>query len=310
MPAPFVHTPRDLSSLLAGEGPPLADDDAPPRPQLAYPLGSAQADVVAMAAGIKPLSRSTLSPEQARRAIARYRHLGFRGLVAEDPVNHGGARLYLGPDLARAHAAAKADAAKDDVELGRLLGYPRCCVEAFLAVAEPRTTAAVQHARFRGLRGAGHPRLNCIDLHVFHYVPWIPCSPTCALSTRYADAIARAIPTIGPRALQLRPDVDLAGFVAQIDRALAAHRLHVFADVQVSLEGTADADGVTRARAWATALDRHPDAALSAEAREAVARLVQRVNAGQRVAVTDETLWIDGHAIARSRHMFLARFAR
>lgn len=310
MSTPFVHSARELAILLAAYRPPHASIEAILRPSLKYPLGSAQADIIAMAAGLKPLMRSTLTPEQARNTMARYRHLRFHGLITNDPVRQGGVLLYLGLDRARVLAAARADAGKDDVELGRLLGYPYCCVEAFQALPQPHTAAAVLHARFRDFHGVGYYRLNCIDLHVFHYVPWLPCSPNCELSRRYADAVATSLPALASRVATVPWNVDITGFVERVDSALAAHRLHVFDGVQVSIEGRPSENGVERETAWATAADRHPDASLSSDEGKAIACLVSRINAGWSIAVSDHTMLIDGHPVFRAHHLFLAKFGK
>lgn len=316
MTVPLVRSPRELAAHLATLAPtdPAAlalDLRTAFEPRIYYPLGSAQADVVAVVAGLKPMLRSTLSHDEARRTLERYRHLGLHGLITDEdpdePVRHGEARLYLGRDRPRILAAARADAAKEDRELGQLLGYPRCCVEAFLQAPRPHTAAAVLHAAFGSVRAPAPARLNCLDLHVFHYLPWFPCGPTCELSRRYADAAARLLPNLAPRVARLRDDVDVSGFIKDVDQALAAHRLHVFSGVQLSLTGELVGGTIHIASVWATAADRH-HTVLPPDEQEATARLFHCVKPGCTVGVSRQTLIIDGRLIARAPHLFLALF--
>lgn len=263
-----------------------------------------------MAAGLKPLLRSTLTREQARDVLSRYRHLRLHGLIVDDPVRPGGVLLYLGFERARVLAAAKADQTKDDRELGRLLGYPRCCVDAYQAIPEPRSTATVQYERFATFTGRGYHRLNGIDLHVFHYVPWFPCSPTCDLSRRYADAVATCLPILAPRVAQLPEDVDLERFVSEVDDALAAHRLHALGGVQVSLDGQVSDEALQVRAAWATAADRPPSVRPSSDEANAVACLLRLLRVGCSVRVAADTLFVDGVAVVQTPYLFLASFDR
>lgn len=317
MTVPLVRSPRELAAHLATLAP--IDPTALAaglrtalEPRIYYPLGSAQADVVAVVAGLKPVLRSTLSHDEARRTLERYRHLGLHGLITDEdpdePVRHGEARLYLGRDRSRILAAARADAAKEDRELGQLLGYPRCCVEAFLQVLRPHTAAAVLHAAFGNIRTPAPARLNCLDLQVFHYLPWFPCGPTCELSQRYADAVARLLPTLAPRVARLRDDVDVDTFVEDIDQVLAAHRLYIFAGVQLSLTGVLVGEVVRVTSVWATAADRHRGSIQSADEQEATVRLLHCLSPGCTITVTGHLLAVDGRPTVRSSHLFLALF--
>lgn len=307
----LVTSPRELLAALP-PGPARATAGAPPP---YYPLGSAQAELFALIAGLKPVVRSTLGMAHARATAAFYRknHGLHAILVGDDPharVRHGEARLYLGRDRARLLAAAAAERANDDHALGRLLGYPRCCVDAFLRVTQPRTTAAVLHATFGAHPGPGHPRLNCIDHHIFHYLPWLPCTPICPLSQRHADAVAAAIPALVPQLLPDRPGLDIPGFLRRIDRALGAHRLHIFPGVQLSLDGSITGDHITVDAAWSSADDRHPGAPSDPDAAAATARLLTQIAPGSALSVThhDSTLHIDGRPLLRAPQLFLARF--
>jgi hypothetical protein len=316
---PLIRTPRDLAEALArscaaGAEALAAARQAVQARTLAYPLGAGEAEVIAVVAGIKPMLRQTLAREQADAAVGRYAHLGLAALVrsaADNPrARHGEGLVYLGRDARRLAEAAAAEAGEDDVALGELLGYPRCCVAAFMAATQPRTCASVLHANWRGFRGEGAAVLNGIDLRVFHYASWQPCSPDCAPSRRYAEAVRGLVGSSAAQVVtQARRDPGMGRFVAAIDRAQAAHRLHVLPGVQLSIAGDAEGEAVRVRHAWATAVDRHPGFPMDADEVEATARLVLRIAAGVAVRVYGQVLEVDGVALLRAPLVFMTRFA-
>lgn len=286
---------------------------------IAYPLGSGQAEEVALAAGLRPLIRQLLDARSLESARARFERAGFCTGVAPrvyGPTRNGwdhtpealspgdpGARqaLFVGRDRARVEQAIACDLAKTDeadVELGRLLGYPRCCVEAFVATSRHRLNTDLFAATAERTRGRSHPRLNALDLGVFHYISWSPCTFDCAWSLRYADAVAERL---------LRRH---AAFVARIDEALSAHRLVLLDEVQLSVRGAFDGMAVAVEEAWPTARDRHPSAALDPDAHEAVARALAIVRWAKRLEVTMEGVFLDGERVRGTRGAFLVAFGR
>jgi hypothetical protein len=314
---PLIHTPRELAGLLASRHAIAADElgrlrRAVDERPLAYPLGAGQADLIAVAAGIKPVLRRTLSRADAAAEVQRYAHLGLVSHVADPPAGlarHGEVFFYLGREPGRNHEAARAEQLQDDEALGRLLGYPRCCVEAFLAVPHPRTTAAVVQANFSGARRVAPAWLNCVDLRVFNYVSWIPCGPWCDRSLRYAEAVRERIAS--PFALfvtQSRGEAGFGYFALAVDRALAAHRLHVTPGVQLSMMGEFTGGEVTVTHAWATARDRHPAFPADPDEAEATARLLKLVAAGRRVRVDGQAVMVDDAAVVRAPSAFVAAF--
>lgn len=314
---PLIHTPRELAGLLASRHPIAADElgrlrRAVDERPLAYPLGAGQADLIAVAAGIKPVLRRTLSRADAAAEVQRYAHLGLVSHVADPPAGlarHGEVFFYLGREAYRNHEAARAEQLQDDEALGWALGYPHCCVEAFLAVPHPRTTSAVVQANFSGDRRVAPGWLNCVDLRVFNYVSWIPCGPYCHHSLRYAEVVRERIASqFAQFVTQSRGEAGFGYFVEAIDRALAAHRLHLFPGVQLSLLGAFKAGEVTVAHAWATARDRHPAFPADPDEAEATARLLKLVAAGRRVRVAGQAVMIDGAAVVRAPSAFLAAF--
>lgn len=303
---------------------------------LPYPLGSGEADEVALFAGLKPLVRQLLPPDGVAAARARLAPLGLalaEAATGGTPVARRGSRedpglraLFVARDPALAREAARLEASPDhDRELGRLLGYPGCCVEAYLEIPAPRRNAAVASAAWARTREAGRwprARLNVLDLAVFHYLSWLPCTLACAPSLAYADAVAAHLARrhgqfLGAAAGAPSEPACPSGcrhqaFVADVDAALSAHRLLLLEDVQVSLTGDLEGGAVRVVRAWATARDRHPAARLEAGALEAVARLQAVIAAGAVVAIepgpAGGVLLVDGRPLLATPDAALVTF--
>lgn len=312
---PLLYTPQALAEFLAGRSGVSAEGLVEVRRAvgervMAYPLGAGQADLIAVAAGLKPMLRRTLSRGEAAAEVARVAHLGLATHVTEPPaglVKHGEALLYVGREMRALYEAAQAERDRDDEALGQLLGYPRCCVEAFLKVGHPRTNSAVVRANFGGRVAPAW--LNCVDLRVFNYVGWIPCGPWCSLSLRYAAAVRERIAS--PFVLfvtRARGDGGFDYFVDAVDRALAAHRLHLFPGVQLSLSGEFNSGEVRVTHAWATARDRFPGFAADVHEAEATARLLGIIKSGARVRVDGQVVLVDGRECVRVQQPFVAGF--
>ncbi|MCC6528034.1 MAG: hypothetical protein IT373_35635 [Polyangiaceae bacterium] len=290
--------------------------EATERP-LRYPVGSGQADDVALGAGLRPLLRQLLEAGPLERERRRYERAGYVVAVAPrvygpthdgwdhtpdalDPDAPGARRaLFVGRERARVEAAVACDLAKTDAadrELGRLLGYPRCCVEAFVALPPGRQNTELHAAAWAATRGRPEPRLNGLDLAVFHYVSWFPCAFDCPLALAYANAVAS-------RLARLHAD-----FVAAIDAALAAHRLVLCDELQLSLRGRLEGGALALEEVWPTARDRHPEAALDAPAEEAVARALALVRAAQVLEVTPAGLALDGALLGGTAGALLVPF--
>ncbi len=267
-----------------------------------YPVGSGEAEMFALIAGLRRLVRQRLrAPDIARlRGFAARRglHVGIapgfwgRGPGGEDKrFTVDGAQtaepfrtVFIGRDPGDVAAGISAEG-RDDVELGRLLGYPKCCVEAFVSTPLPRPNLRLLASTLSRTRGRPLARLNVADLHVFHYVSWTPCSFVCPWSARYADRIATLL------------DTRHAGFRRRIDDALGAHRLVLHDDIQISIRGEYDGTEVRVEDAWPTACDRHPDARLDGDSTEAVARLLALIRAAGGVSVHGRSLQIGAETL-------------
>lgn len=283
---------------------------------ITYPLGSGQGEEIALAAGLRPMIRQLLDRRSLEMARARFEKMGLVTGVAPrvyGPTRDGwddtpdelsedskGARraLFIGRDRGRIEEAIACDLAKTDEgdrDLGRLLGYPRCCVEAFVATSRHRLNTDLYAAAAARTKGTPRPRLNTTDLAVFHYISWSPCAFDCGLTIAYADAVAARM-------------ARWTAFVARIDDALDAHRLVVLDEVQLSVRGAFDGAALMVREVWPTARDRHPMADLDADSLTAVARVLALVKRAKRLEIGSEGLVLDGAAVPGTRRAMLVRF--
>lgn len=271
-----------------------------------YPFGSGQGDEIALRAGLKPMFRELLPVATIAAAVERFNRAGLATAVApriygdtkdgwDDTLasvhaQHPDARqaLFVGRDVGALREAVALDQAKTDeadLSLGRLLGYPRCCAEAFVSRSRQRKAPELHRAAWEATDGAPLARLSTLDLSVFHFVPWYPCTLRCAPSAAYADRLAQVIGARHPR------------FVAAIDDALSLERLLVGDDIQVSVAGERDAQGLAPMRVVPTAQHRHPRSALGEHEERLVARLTALLTEGRRVAIAGRTLTLDAWRI-------------
>jgi hypothetical protein len=271
----------------------------------AYPFGSGQGDEIAFRAGLRPMLRELLPVGRIESARARYEKLGLTCELApfrygpthdgwiRDPEPEGSetarTAMFVGRDRGALAEAAAAEVGRTDeasIALGRLLGYPQCCVTAFVKTSRERRAAELHAAALRRTASTPRARLNGLDLAVFHFLPWSPCSFECPHSLRYADALARVIGKVHPT------------FVAAIDRALARPRLVLAYEVQLSIDGVWDGAVLHVRRVDPTAADRHPDAVLDPGAADVVERALHLVSGARTISVSEGRLSIDGTARA------------
>ncbi len=263
-----------------------------------YPFGSGHADEAALAAGLKPVIRQLLAEAEIEGARARFVSRGFAVEVAPSTHFYPDRRaLFAGKDARRVLAAAEHELLEGaDLAMGELLGYPRCCVEAYLEIAPPRPNAPVLRRALARTVGRAHPRLNTLDLSVFHFISFFPCSFRCERAAALASALASA----------LRPGH--ARFVQAIEQALGAHRLLALEDVQVSLLGRFEGPRLWIERAWPTCRDRHPGAPTSSDEHEAAARLTALIEEAGSVTVEEGTIFAGERAVARTPFAMLVPF--
>lgn len=286
-----------------------------PRSPIRYPFGSGQAEEIALRLGLKPAIRQVLGDDQLASHAARWRRLGFhvtqtafRRSSGSDNASRLGVAVFVTKDRKRGDALRQAEAlltvlkaseqserssSVDDEAVkaqGRLLGYPACCVEAFVAQYQDFGLGALEamSAACTATQGALKPRLNCLDLHVFHYLPWLPCSLSCQPSDAYAQRLGAALAVKHPV------------FVRRIDDALRAHRIVLDESRQLSVRGVWDGSRLMVEAAWPTALDRHPAARESSRPDDGMTRVLDALRHEQQVI-------IDGPAIVSGDGTLLAQ---
>lgn len=195
-------------------------------------------ELLAERAGLKPVVFLSVPPEReaALRASldpALHVERGERvvRIAAGDRWGAGGERRFVelflsrDPDLARgAKALQDADPTRNARALGELLGYPRCCVEAFALQPDRRDNSRNRTLTAARTRGAmPWPwELSNVDRMI---VPFFPCAYDCAA----ALSLARAVIAEAERAE--------AGIAAATRRELRGAIVYADADRWLALEG-------------------------------------------------------------------------
>jgi hypothetical protein len=271
---------------------------------VAYPLGSGQGSELALRAGLRPMMRELIHVGALEASIARVERAGLvcevsplvlgathDGWLKRAPTPDGSEDrrpLYVGRDRAALRAAIDAELARTDDgtrALGALLGYPRCCVEAFVGVSRERRAQELWAAAWARTEGRPAPRLDVLDLSVFSLVPWYPCTFVCAASVVFADAMAALIERVD------------AAFLAAVDRAHATHRLVLAPEVQLSLDGRWDGRGVRDITTWLPAARmRDPRAPLPDDEVALTVRALAWLDGAREVRVDGRALVVDGTA--------------
>jgi len=166
-------------------------------------------EALAFAMGIKPALRLSLSPADAAREAGLWR---ARGAVV---IERGG-YVYAARDLEHVTALCDAESeippdgprrTPDETvrsahrELGRRLGYPPCCVQAFLERLErgvqkrPDGTEAAEVVVAAEIAWSSatrrYARLNFLLPRRRALVPFQPCAFDCESSLEYAEALHR-----------------------------------------------------------------------------------------------------------------------
>jgi len=140
-----------------------------------------------------------------------------RGAVRPRRTLHVARRLSLARrarELDRMAADSGAHSAEEHAALGKLLGYPACCVDAFVHMerrwpnALPIEAAARRTQRF-------DPRLNNVQLSRFAWIAHFPCRYDCPASLSLADRIIEALRPLNP------------ALTAHVEASLARPRLYL-----------------------------------------------------------------------------------
>ena len=296
--------PRDLLAHLGLEG---ALPEAAPAPAFRLPAHAEPFELWPFRAGKKPVAFLTALPAEADR-LARY----FEGAHVErrerrvhvgpqdawiDRRDLGEARveLYLSRDPALAARAAHLQTEGDPTaslhELGRLMGYPPCCVEAFAAQTDRSNNTRNRYATAARTTTAGPWPWELNNLHTM-LIPCYPCGYACAAALELARSALAAMDAAHPGARSALGDL------------LARPALYFDHERQIVLHGTAS--GST---AWFTG------ASVPEASPPEIAALAGVIAAGDELTFTDEALVVRaaGRDILRLRRTdpglgFLAPF--
>lgn len=177
---------------------------------------------IAFEGRIKPALRVTVDPARAAEVAARFRSKGFAVVDAERlamlPGREPQAVFYVARSMAEAEGVRAAESlilpggpsrAPDAAmlashrELGRRLGYPSCCVDAFVARLERgvtrRRNGSTGHEDFVAAENAAsnssafYGRLNHLLFErQIKLVPCYPCRYDCAAALEYTSAVFAA----------------------------------------------------------------------------------------------------------------------
>ena len=223
-----------------------------------HPAGflSGKVHLLGVLAGARTCGRIVVGHDDLERERARLQRLGLRTAVVTtsaapadtDPgtTSDPGTAIHLffsrddsadrAADLERRFSAAEAGRGGMGAnvfahDLGRLLGYPDCCIEAFAAAGKDASTADLLAAA--QARSASFDwRLNCVDPRSpVTLIPHLPCRFDCAPSVALADRVLAALPALFP-------------FLGGATRRLLSRTALLFDNDVALFDGTADADGL------------------------------------------------------------------
>lgn len=182
-------------------------------------------------AGIKPALRiwirsgevSSIEAKLAKAAIARTERGSELFLYAAR--DEGSARALRDAELSILPGSTGAPRPDAHRELGRLLGYPRCCVDAYVDrvmrgvdVRRDGTRARERLVAAEDARDRSHVSLGRLNFMTpDRLVPFDPCAFDCAIALRYADAVFALAPDAALRAHLCQP-VTIDGAVFAFDR--------------------------------------------------------------------------------------------
>jgi hypothetical protein len=197
-----VFTRDDTRYARVAPGP-RVEVGAPSRQQPDEPppdeLFSIQCEEVAFAAGLKPVLYLVVPSAELPGVLARYPNAVTReDRMRETPGSgerHYGAgdehvHVFVGARAREACDLWAADSSRHVEELGALMGYPRCCVRAFAAMANRALNwvfPLVVAARTRALGGRFDRHLDFVTQRL---IPFVPCRFDCARAIDWASRVA------------------------------------------------------------------------------------------------------------------------
>lgn len=151
-------------------------------------------ELVALRAGLRTAMRVSVVHSQLEEVLARFEAAGVVAMVAPITGRYEGedhALVFAALNERDARRAVEAEVADDERALGKLLGYPECCIEAF--VRRPDSMWPYLGARAAWVPRP-LPRLNTLLYGIgARFISFEPCRYDCAHAAEAADAIALAL---------------------------------------------------------------------------------------------------------------------
>jgi hypothetical protein len=194
------------------------------------------ADAVRQAQVIETMGLRTCVVSQPAAPKDRDAGAGARGVALQHVFFSKGDEAQLAADLQTRFAGSQdgdrpMDAAVFARELGLLLGYPTCCIDAF-ASAGPHSSTSDLIAAARRRSGDLRWELNVLDpVSPFTLVPHIPCRFDCSASLELATRVISVLDSVFPF---------LAGAA---EHALRRNWLWWDATRSIAFDGVIDPDG-------------------------------------------------------------------
>jgi hypothetical protein len=163
---------------------------------LVDPPGTALLELAAFEAGLKPAVMLPRSPRDAERLAQQFAY----ARVLNTPRGTLFLAAHRGPDLAELGRLRSADDPDAHLrEIGALLGYPGCCVDAFQRLSDRSLDARTRYAAALATQQTAPWSWFLNDTGV-RVLPYFPCSYTCAAAVQQARAVLEVLRTTSPAA--------------------------------------------------------------------------------------------------------------
>ncbi len=256
-------------------------------PALDVGLPSEEAELWLFRAGLKPVAFLTVRPGEEARAVAPFAdgggpvHVERRERRVEvgaqdawvDRRDRGEPRveLYVAREAELARRAARLQAEGDPSaqlrQMGALMGYPPCCVEAFAAQDDRANNTRNRYATAGRTRAPGPWPWELANLSVM-LLPFYPCRYDCPAALAQARAALGELERAHP------------GAAARLRAGLGRPVLYFDHDHQLVFDGAVEADGAVR----------HRGVAVPGPASRALARFGGALALGDRLRLDEARL--------------------
>jgi len=213
-----ARTPTEALRAVGLEAPDDLPEAPPPLPADPLHVDVPRLELLAYEYGLKPALYLTLPRAEADEVARRFEghhaarvdywfsHDAVTDVRRRSPAAPGEGThvdLFLARDRA---TVERARAIYEDprgpsahlAEMGALLGYPPCCVEAFASLPDRSNNTAIRYAALERTRRLGLPFAPVLN-NLFAYVlPSFPCSYGCPLAVTQAEAVLDLLGRLQP----------------------------------------------------------------------------------------------------------------